>query len=469
MHTHLEGFCDRPRGARGGRLALVLWIAALVVGALPGCTAITNPAANGLPVRLLPPELLAESKKDLVALPLTLLSQKPPEQYRLASGDVLGVWIEGVYGEKEKVPPTHFPENASLLPSVGLPVLVRDDGTIPLPYLPPLPVAGKTIEETQEVVRKAYIEKDILKPGRERIIVTLQRRREYHVLVIRQDAGTSTAPAGTGGGGGRSVGFSLTAGGATYSLRRGAGFAVDLPAYENDILNALARTGGLPGLEAVNEVIIYRGSFKGDAQREALLHAIQALPAGCNSLASLGLEGTVIRIPLRVRKGEHIDIRPEDVILQTGDIVFIEAREADLFYVGGLLPSSEYVLPRDYDLDVFQAVMRVAGPLLSGGINSFNVNGNLGTTFGFGFPSPSLLTVLRRTADGGQVNIRVDLNKAMRDPRERILVQAGDVLLLQETPDEAFGRYLSQTFRLNYLYTFINNKHAFVTSNASVP
>ena len=45
--------------------------------------------------------------------------------------------------------------------------------------------------------------------------------------------------------------------------------------------------------------------------------------------------------------------------------------------------------------------------------------------------------------------IRVDLRRALRDPHERILVQPGDVLILQEKPSEAFARYFSQTF-LNF-------------------
>ena len=65
---------------------------------------------------------------------------------------------------------------------------------------------------------------------------------------------------------------------------------------------------------------------------------------------------------------------------------------------------------------------------------------------GIGGPSPSCLTVLRRAPDGTSVPIRVDLNRAMRDSRERILVHAGDVLILQEKPSESFSRYMTQTF-----------------------
>ena len=73
-----------------------------------------------------------------------------------------------------------------------------------------------------------------------------------------------------------------------------------------------------------------------------------------------------------------------------------------------------------------------------------------------GSPSPSLLTVLRRMPNGRQVPIRVDLNEALRDPRENILVRSGDILILQETPGESFSRYLSSMFNINILDRFLN-------------
>jgi hypothetical protein len=79
---------------------------------------------------------------------------------------------------------------------------------------------------------------------------------------------------------------------------------------------------------------------------------------------------------------------------------------------------------------------------------------------GLGTPNPSLLAVLRQTPNGGQITIRVDLNEAVRDPRENILVQASDVLILQETPDEAIARYLSQVFQVNLFTRFLNRADA---------
>jgi hypothetical protein len=126
-------------------------------------------------------------------------------------------------------------------------------------------------------------------------------------------------------------------------------------------------------------------------------------------------------------------------------VVFLEARDWDVFYTGGLLPPGEHVLPRDRDLDVLEAVSLVLGPLVNGAFATSNLTGNL-INPGIGNPSPNLLVVVRRTPDGGQVPIRVDLGRALEDPRERILVQPGDLLVLQETPGQALGRYFDQAF-----------------------
>jgi hypothetical protein len=126
------------------------------------------------------------------------------------------------------------------------------------------------------------------------------------------------------------------------------------------------------------------------------------------------------------------------------------------------------VLPRDHDLDVVEAIILDAGPLITGGINPTNINGLfLGT--GIGFPSPSLVSVLRRTPGGGQVVIRVDLNRALRDPRERILIQPKDVIILQETPQEALARYFSHQFQFNTIWEVFRRRDAQGTATLVVP
>jgi hypothetical protein len=234
---------------------------------------------------------------------------------------------------------------------------------------------------------------------------------------------------------------------------------LELPAYQNDVLNALSRTGGLPGLESTQEVIVQRGYWDGssDPMNGEYAHPTQADMEGTQSESDK--QRRIIRIPMRMRPGEQLPFRPEDVVLRNGDIVMVRAREPEFYYTGGLLPSDEIPLPNDYDLTVVEAVLKSRGPLLNAGTNSNNLNGIV-LIPGIGNPSPSLLAVLRYTPNGGQVTIRVDLNEALRDPRENLLVQAGDVLLLQETPDEAITRYFTQVLQINLVTRFLNRADA---------
>src|SRR5579862_1168363 len=61
-----------------------------------GCAALSNPVADGIPVSRLPDDIRGKHKDDERTIPLTMLRQRQPDAYRLAPGDVLGIWIEGV-------------------------------------------------------------------------------------------------------------------------------------------------------------------------------------------------------------------------------------------------------------------------------------------------------------------------------------------------------------------------------------
>lgn len=179
-----------------------------------------------------------------------------------------------------------------------------------------------------------------------------------------------------------------------------------------------------------------------------------------------GLE--VVRVPLRLRPGTAIPFKPEDMRLNDGDGIFIETRETELYYTGGLLPPSEIVLPRDYDLDVIEAVAQVKGPLFNGGQSSSNFGGNF-VANGMGSPSPTCLTIVRRWPEGKSIIIRVDLAKAVLDPRERILVKPGDFLILQESFGESFSRYVTQTFNLAYFSQILSNGSSNISFQGRTP
>jgi protein involved in polysaccharide export with SLBB domain len=433
------------RNVRG--LALML---ALLAGLnLTGCAALTNPVANGVPVRRLPPEILGKPRDPTVTLPLTLLQRSQPDRYRLDADDVLAVYIEGVLGgervkpgEPALPPPVNFPSTLLITPSLGYPVTVDEDGTLALPLMKPLSVRGLTVEETRDAIRDAYTKAGILKSGRERILLTLARERTVRITVMRQElGGFNSGPEGM-------AGVSLIA----AQTKRGTGHLVDLPAFQNDVLNALARSGGLPGLDAYDQVLVMRNpSIQDRAAYEAHMARKARGEAPPNPV---GLTCQVIRIPLRINPNEVPPLQQEDIILHKGDVVLVEARDLEVFYTGGLIPTAEYVLPRDRDLDVIEALAYAKAPLVSGNIlvGTSSSLGGSSVPSRFGFPSPSLLTVIRRLPGGGHVPIRVDLNRALRDPRERIRVMPKDVLVLQETPSEALARYMAETFKLDFTY-----------------
>src|SRR5262249_35985874 len=92
------------------------------------------------------------------------------------------------------------------------------------------------------------------------------------------------------------------------------------------------------------------GGGVGAADRGAERMKLSVTGGGAGVVADFGAH--VTRIPLRLRKGQPPPFRPEDVILQNGDVVYIPSRDADVFYTGGLLFTGQYALPRDYDLGV---------------------------------------------------------------------------------------------------------------------
>jgi protein involved in polysaccharide export with SLBB domain len=438
------------QGRPAARLACVLWVAWALLPC--GCAALTNPVASGIPVRHVPEELLAHSKEGEQTIPLTLLGQCRPTVYRLAPGDVLAVYLEGFLGSPNLPLPVQTPaliqqrDWRKLPASAGYPVTVQGDGTIDLPVVGPLPVAGLSVAQAREAVRQVYARRKLIGLDRPGVLVSLLQPRYYSVLVLRQE-NTSFA-----------VGpeSQVTAG----IAKRGAGFEIDLPAYENDVLHALARSGGLPGLDALDAITVYRTCFQDPSGRGLLMQQMQQMRADADPVPALCPTSPVVHIPLRTPAGKPPCIHPEDVLLHDGDVVFIEARENQFFYTAGLLPPGAHVLPRDHDLDVIEAVTLVRGPILNGDFGGSNLSGAFIQT-GLGFPSPTLLSVVRRTPGGGQVVIKVDLGKAFHDPSERLLVRAGDVLVLQEKPSEALARWFGQTmFNFDLFWRPINTKVA---------
>lgn len=528
----------------GGERTLI-WLAVLTA-ALPGCAAM-HPM-KGIPVQKYGGPLPTPLRNYEETIDLSLLRQNPPPDHIVGPRDVLGIYIEGILGDAQHALPTYQPALPNIKPSLGYPVEVRQDGTISLPYVDPIPVVGMTIAQVERQIRTVYTEgKPLLQPGQDRILVSLQQPRTYRVLVVRQEAG------------GRRFLENQYESSDLQQDKRGSGHVLHLPAFQNDVLHALAETGGLPGLDAQNviyvirqqgprplipsvdadhwklppaetpfpgnprghsvsptppgrvspllvpppvdppesappdlqgsstfrdEVSVYGHSlasgtdagrsvtaaahdvghsfmpFATSADRHAThdfpgadrpnLDHVQSLeypapppsasdavfldlPPAVQTYAASG--ATIIQIPLRVLPGTPPSFTREEIILRDGDVVFIESRDDEYFYTGGLLGGGRYRLPRDRDLDLVEAISlvegegRVARPSRAiGGSSVLNQDVTAGA---------SRVIIHRLMPDGTRVPLKVNLYQVLKDPNRTILIQPDDRIYLRYSALEA--------------------------------
>lgn len=428
-----NAICQRFRwpGLSGAILCGVL--------SLAGCHSLTH-GCHSVPASRLDPHFFGEIKEAQVPVLMSALGQEAPVAYRVGPGDTLAIYVFGV------LPPTvdetpilerfqtfnqnYYPPHGTIVqPSTGLPIAVGPDGALEMPLLGRVPVAGLTIDEITQKLKKLYTEMAVVQPGRERISVALITKRTHRVVILRQD--TPAAP------------VQLTTPQVVDQIHRGSGQVVDLPAYENDVLHALAYSGGLPGTDAVREIWIMRNcaiagtmgmtQAKIDETIQRYEHGEQCGPS-------------VIRIPLNVYADCPLPFGPKDVILSDGDVVYVP-RRYDYFYTGGLLDAAKIPLPRDEDLDVLQAIAlargSVGGPLAQGG--SALANGTPGY-----FIKPTRALILRKLPDGSQMQIRVDLARAMEDEKERIMIQPEDLVMVHFTPAQMASNAVINFLNFNF-------------------
>ncbi|MEO1525440.1 MAG: polysaccharide biosynthesis/export family protein [Planctomycetota bacterium] len=436
---------NRRRGFLGSLIAgSGKWIAsALLAVSATGCSTLTQPI-DGVPADRVPSQYFASPKNNLVPVDISELTLEPPREYLIGPGDILGVYIEGVLpfnppNAPPEPPPVNFPDAESVLPpSIGYPIAVQEDGSLALPLIEPLNVDGLTLDQVRDAIRDTYIDNDILRPDKARPIVTIIQERTIDVIVVREDGGSALSV--------QNLSSQFIRGG---SDRSASGGLVKLRAYQNDILHALVETGGLPGLNAKNQVKVLRANRADKQAREKFLEEFRhqqeaAALDPCACPPKLPEDPSILRIPLRLPPGQPSALTEDDIRLNEGDIVYIESRDTEVFYTGGLLPGGEFPLPRDYDLNVLGAMALVgqgAYGQAGGGGRGIGQLGNSVATV-----PPGRIYILRQTDCNGQIAIEVDLTKAINDPRSRPLIQAGDTLILQYKPEEELLNFGLGTF-----------------------
>jgi hypothetical protein len=419
-------------------------IATLALTTFSGCITFTK---HAIPASRLPNQFAAPSKGNLQPINFSILASNKAKEHVLDSGDVVAVTIQGVFPkDSAEAPPfisnaqvsiarEYYPPNGAVnSPSVGLPIHVQDNGFVHLPLIDAIQARGLTLLELAEKIRMAYIDKEVIKEDKDQVNVTLFRSRVNRILVLREDVPSPV------------IGLAIK--GQVIQNKRGTAEVIDLPVYESDVLHALASSGGLPGVDAYNEVWVLR---KNTLEPHAVVNIKSKIDGGEEPeqvITQLPAHLEAIRLPLKLCPDQPIPFTPEDVLLQDGDVVYIQPRRDEYFYTGGLLAGGQIPMPRDEDLDVLEAVSMASGSI--GGLGGTSSVAVLRAGAGVGnIIPPTRVLILRKLPNGDQLPIRVDLAKAMIDPTERVRIHAGDFIMLYYKPSEMTGNAVLNFFNFN--------------------
>lgn len=423
---------DRPLSV--ARTLTLILLGSVVVSGSAGC--ITS-GRGGITPGQLPDKWIAPSAASLRPVDLSLLRREPLVEHVVRPGDVVGVYVEGILSGEELSSggaelPNYLlaPEGRESLvesPAIGQPILVQTDGHIALPQIGPVEVAGRSLEQSAEAIRSAYIASGTLKddPSKSYVQFSLIRQRPNQVLVLREDAPV-TSP-------------TLTRRDTYVMASQGSGAAIELPADESDLLHALVATGGLPGEDASTNVWILRGAAEGDLQS-----AISACENGC-----LPAEVRHTVIPLRVPYDAPLPFTREDVLLDDGDVVYVEKRKEQVYYTGGLLSAGRIPLPRDEDIDVLEAI--ALSNIGVGGPAGVNAQASLFRSGPGNIIPPTRATILRKLPGGQQIKIDIDLRKAQKHPNERVRIMPEDFVSVFYRPHELAGNVALNFVNVNYV------------------
>lgn len=103
--------------------------------------------------------------------------------YQLDAGDIVSTIVHGVLGDFQSAP-IHWPGNGNqVMPGIGYPVPVRDDGAVHLPLIDPVNVRGLTVIQAEDAIEQAYLDAGVLK-GKNLVTCHLMRKRTVQVKVV---------------------------------------------------------------------------------------------------------------------------------------------------------------------------------------------------------------------------------------------------------------------------------------------
>ena len=335
-----------------GSTALLL----LLVAPLAGCQ---HRAINA---SALPPEFMAPPVTNYRQVDLTRLARPGGGSERIHSGDLLEISV--VTGIREVDP------DAWLLQ-------VSDNGTIDVPLIGPVPVAGLDLPTASVAIRNASGHRQVyLNP---RVTVQFKRRYAHKVTVM----GAVAEPG-----------------------------VYELPAANSDLVAALVAAGGLT--EDADTVVELRHP---SADQDPSLLGSRP-PAGDTVLTAFqGPPGATGPTQLQTQRIDLLAAAanlPGGLQLADGSVVMVRTKRNRIIYVMGLVNQpDQFEMPVDADLRLIDALAMAGG-------RSFQI--------------ADKTSIIRQHPNGGSVTIAASVREAQRSGSANIRLAPGDVVKVEQTP-----------------------------------
>jgi len=360
---------------RAVRLPMLMISVALALSV--GCQSSNFRARN------LPSEFRVAASQKGNDLNLARLSSSGSGYSLLAAGDLLEVSV-ATGREDEKIVP--------------MVVRVANDGTVTVPLIGPVPVAGMEEFDAAQSITSLAIQRGIyLRPV---VTVDIKTKAMNRITVL----GAVENPG-------------------VHKIPRGS----------SDVVTALAAAGGLTEEAGVELEIMRQASSPtflaandGTSKSENVqLAAYQSLQSGSNSISSPSVPQLTrinladARLPGQVESG-----------LGDRDVVMVPDRKKEVFHVTGLVKKpGQFEVPIDQDVHLLDAIS------MAGGLNS---------------PVADKVFVIRRLEGRPEpIVIQASIAEAKHNGAENIRLAAGDTITIEQTPATAVVDTLSKLIRFS--------------------
>jgi polysaccharide biosynthesis/export protein len=343
------------------RTALVAGCALLFL--LSGCQGPNHfYAENSIWGDRLPDGLRVMPSTNTKTINLSRLASSSTGSEVIGVGDVLEVKIAAGLGEDDQA---------------VLPGRVQNDGTIPLPDIGVIPVAGLEPQGAESMIRAEAIRKQLYLNPTVTVVVTEKKMNRVRVLGAVKLPGT-----------------------------------YELPPSSSDIVSAIAMAQGLED-NAGQHVEVRNPVSPGSQNRPSVVaagsDAINTVSASTESAGDGQMNSYTVDLISAARSGDG------QFLVQDGGVVMVEERDPAKISIQGLVRApNQYDFPLGQDLKILDAIA------LAQGMSNQLAN---------------KIYVVRQVAGASNpAVIEVSFRQAKRSQDSNILLQPGDVVSVEQTP-----------------------------------